>query len=668
MVGHLGEITYPSVSFPVVAAVRTSLRRLGAVAASAMTSASWPSRRRDEWTIRAVIIALLAVLTWPVLDFLPANGLDPSWIAGVHMAADGQGPSDGSALIFTYGPLGFLLVPQLWVGWTFALSLVVTLLIHVALVALVVIGVRRSFPWVWAVVIAYVLLMLAAAPSGAAPSRVFVLVVLLALWVSLSAWKGAWSWLAPVLLGMGAGVLAVANFGMGVSALLLFALASVAAVATRRYLPAAIMVGTAAIGIVGAWVVVQGSINGLWRWMRLSVDVVTGYPAAMAMQSPSTDWYWLVVLPLVVAMGFQVTWLAQGLPRSRWVPVALVVGLAAFLLVQKHMTRSGAGHVLPLIFALAAMVVSLPVERRRLAVPSLAAAFGILAMWVALPTALTKPLDLGPSDRVQALASQVRAAVDGDRRPELMEQARTAMLGIYAMSPGVRAALGDQPVFIDPTEVAAAWALGLNWEPVPVFQPYAAYTRSLDEANARAVDDGRAQRVLVERNPEYPDLPGTGLDGRRLDADSPAYSLAIVCNFAPIAQDERWTVLARVPRRCGAARGLGPVVQGRDGEPVAVPRAPHADAVVVARISARLPLRARVASRLWVPRWIPTITLNGGPVFRYLLNTGESTWMMRVPPSLAPSLRDPAVAQVDSFTLAGVDSPFDVRFEWIPTR
>lgn len=633
-----------------------------------MTRTSWPSRRRDEWTTRAIAVAVLTVLTWPVSDFLPATGLDPSWIAGVHMAADGQGPSDGSALVFTYGPLGFVLVPQLWVGWTFVLSFVVTLLIHVALVSLVVIGTRRSFPWVWAAAISYVLLMLAAAPSGAAPSRAFFVAVLLALWVSLSAWKGAWSWVAPVLLGVGAGVLAIANFGMGVSALLLFALASVAAVTTRRYLPTIIMVGTAVISMISAWVVVQGSMAGLGRWVRLSVDVVTGYPAAMSMQSPSTDWYWLVVLPLVVVLGFQVAWLAQRVPRSRWVPVALVVALAAFLLVQKHMTRSGAGHMLPLIFALSAMVVSLPVERRRLLVPSLAASFGVLAIWVALPTALTKPLDLGPWDRVQALAGQARAAVDGDRRTELIAQARASMSGIYAMSPRVRAALADEPVFIDPTEVAAAWALGLNWEPVPVFQPYVAYTRALDEANAAAVEDGRAQRVLVARSPFYPDLPGTGLDGRRLDADSPAYSLAMVCNFQPIAQDERWTVLARVPRRCGAPRDLGPVVQGRDGQPVAVPRPPRADAVVVARISARLPLRARVASRLWVPRWIPTITLNGGPVFRFVLNTGESTWMMRVPPSLAPSLRDPAVAQVDSFTLTGVDSPFDVRFQWIPTR
>jgi hypothetical protein len=57
----------------------------------------------------------------------------------------------------------------------------------------------------------------------------------------------------------------------------------------------------------------------------------------------------------------------------------------------------------------------------------------------------------------------------------------------YALSAHVVTAVGDRPVAVDPFDVGVAWAYGLSWRPVPVMQPYFAYTRSLDERAARAL-------------------------------------------------------------------------------------------------------------------------------------------------------------------------------------
>ena len=73
----------------------------------------WGEIEIDSRRIRVFPLMTYAVFTALALFTLPTPldgagaGLDPSWVIGLHLAAD-KGMIFGRDLVFTYGPLGYL--------------------------------------------------------------------------------------------------------------------------------------------------------------------------------------------------------------------------------------------------------------------------------------------------------------------------------------------------------------------------------------------------------------------------------------------------------------------------------------------------------------------------------------------------------------------------------
>ena len=82
-------------------------------------------------------------------------------------------------------------------------------------------------------------------------------------------------------------------------------------------------------------------------------------------------------------------------------------------------------------------------------------------------------------------------------------------------TPAQLAALRGHSVAVEPWEVAAAWAYGLDWLPLPVFQNYTAYTARLDRLNSEAIEDPARgpERILRENQalvvPQFPATTST---------------------------------------------------------------------------------------------------------------------------------------------------------------
>jgi hypothetical protein len=106
-----------------------------------------------EWWWWPVAV-VLGFATWPFMSVQASPGLDPSWQIGLHLAAS-RGLDFGHDLVFTYGPLGFLLQPILIGGSTGAVSVLVTLAAHIAFCALLLRGALRSLSPPLAVALVY---------------------------------------------------------------------------------------------------------------------------------------------------------------------------------------------------------------------------------------------------------------------------------------------------------------------------------------------------------------------------------------------------------------------------------------------------------------------------------------------------------------------------------
>ena len=72
----------------------------------------------------------------------PGGGLDPSWHGALYMATE-RGMHFGTQLVFTFGPLGFLSVPELWYRGLATAALAFQGALHLLLCVALVYSLRR---------------------------------------------------------------------------------------------------------------------------------------------------------------------------------------------------------------------------------------------------------------------------------------------------------------------------------------------------------------------------------------------------------------------------------------------------------------------------------------------------------------------------------------------
>ena len=96
---------------------------------------------RSTW----VLAGLLAVITWPRMELTPMEGLDPSWVAALYMAAHQRARPWAATSSTRCGPLGFLRFPVLYYPKLTALALVYTALTQYACCVAILYAARRTF-------------------------------------------------------------------------------------------------------------------------------------------------------------------------------------------------------------------------------------------------------------------------------------------------------------------------------------------------------------------------------------------------------------------------------------------------------------------------------------------------------------------------------------------
>src|SRR5580693_4453453 len=92
--------------------MRLSLSRAAAPAAAERRTPS-PARApaRQTQILLVLVVAWLALVALPAIPPDMTGGLDPGWVIGLNMA-HAQGLLHGKDIVWTYGPLGYLLYPD----------------------------------------------------------------------------------------------------------------------------------------------------------------------------------------------------------------------------------------------------------------------------------------------------------------------------------------------------------------------------------------------------------------------------------------------------------------------------------------------------------------------------------------------------------------------------
>jgi hypothetical protein len=564
----------------------------------------------------ALLVFAIALAAWPYSSLVPGIGADANWIAALAFI-DQHGMRYGDQIVWTYGPLGFLDTgPLLYYGSTALVAFAFQWLVQLLLTGTLYLALRRSFPAVVACVVAAVV-------TAVLIDRVVVL-------------GGAWCLLAlirqedsqrsrvaaafPPAIGVVTGIALLGKLDQGIelSALAVIALLAAPSVKRRRdgALFGAALLGTVAVG----WVGTGQTLSDVWPYLRNGEEIVRGYAAAMGFENPAMRWaYWAAALIAAVAL-VRVLNVARGGSVRQRLGLLAIWGIAAFIQFKAAFVRQDAGHML-LFFG--DMLMLLAVLPARPAQRSFALA-GIASCVVFVGA--VGPYDFGgyfdAVHHAKTAVDEVSTLATRDDRGRIKSQLRQAIVAHYAMPPQILAGVGRRTVAFWPHAYGdLVYAYDLDWRPLPVLEPYSAYTPALDRLGGDMLASRRAPQRIV-RSTVAP------IDGRHPSFEAPFTSLAILCRYRPLIAEPSWQLLARAPDRCGAPRVIDSVTAAW-GASVAVPEGPRG-AMVLVRIEGAGEHGVERLRSLWLRPHLRWISLDGKR-YRLVAATAPDGLLLRVP-------------------------------------
>jgi hypothetical protein len=526
-----------------------------------------------KWTVFLVGLTAFAWTTLP-LEPQATVGLDDSWQAALQMAVH-NGVSFGNHFIFTYGPLGFLTVPTLWYTSTGGVAFLYAVLVRTALGAALFVGARRSFGRFGGAAIA--LLVDCASPynigaNTAALETVAFLIFAVAV-VDRATTERQIVWALAIAGGV-AGVEVLVKLSTGVELSLLLVLMALGAIGSRRR-HLAVGAASALGAMIVGWLATGQNLGELPTYIASSEQIVNGYAAAMGITTPGFGWEYtagFVAIAFGLLAARQMT--RDGSPRRRWSIVGLWVAFC-FFEFKESFVRDDVVH--SPIFFIGVMGGFLAFSWQRanrltgLAMIATLFSFAVAARGTSFGSVFT------PGPNAGSAVKQLGQMLNGADRDTLINDGRASIQLIYQLDPTTLGLVRGHTVAVEPYEAAAAWAYQLDWRPFPVIQSYSAYTTTLDEDDAHALNSSYApQRILRNRDP--------GIDGRYQPFDEPAAMRAMLCRYRQLNMTGAWEVLARGPNLCSAPVLMSTVHAGW-GQVIGVPAPPNPHSFVFARIS-----------------------------------------------------------------------------------
>jgi hypothetical protein len=611
-----------------------------------------------------IVAALLAICTWPLESALsgggigalatPGTGLDFSWIGGLYMAAD-EGKHFGTEVVWTYGPLGFLVAPQLWFSWLAVLSYIYFGALFFAFTAVLTWSVERTAGLLAAAVIVYV--------AGSTFGFLAYQPLLLAVGLAFAAMRADRPDRALGILVIGGGLLCaiepLVKLSIGPPTVLIVVLGLIGARAERRQW--ATFAAIAVVGFFALWFAAGQGIGNLWDYGVNGIQVITGYNEAMAYATADA---WEAVAIILLALGL-VLFVRRARFRDAlagWMATALTL-VAAYVLFKYGTTQFGKGAA-PLI-ALAALFgifLMVPWPRRNVA-PFLVAT---VVIWALVAHSDPTPDSIDPVPNLEAFKRSAELAIRPGFRQGKIDQARANLRTALAVPPGILAALKGKSVAVEPWEISAAWAYELDWHPLPVIESYTAYTRKLDRLNSAAVESESGPQMLLR---QWSPVGRPGFGGREAAWDPPEQTLAEVCDFVPVLTEGAWQVMTRIRDRCQKPTPAGSE-SARAGEPVKVPQAGPGELVYVELHGATVTGLEKLAGLFWQPGERRAVINGGEAVARLVPGTSGDPMVVSVDRSPHANVQMPELPVIHELSVEGTgDLTYDFyRVRLYPVR
>jgi hypothetical protein len=492
------------------------------------------------------------------------------------MAAE-RGLDFGTQIVFSFGPLGFLDFPGAYVVDLGRLAFAWSALVHLFFCVSLLWASRRAF----GLIVALAITIFAASMPSSDPILIGAAVVCAA--ALLDEWSPRLRLVFALAAGALAGMQLLGSLRAG-PVLVVMALAVLLGLpGRRRTLPA--FAAALVVSFSFFWFATGQGLGNLDDYALNTASVLSGYSSSMVYVLPGRWWQFPAFVLAVFALGALAYAAGRRWDAPRRAGLFVMVAAVAFMMFKHAVVRSSPGSAGICLAALLAVGLALaPHVRRSLAV-------GAIVLLAALTYVGNQEgfssVTFDFEARAESFVTQLKDMVKPGGLAEQQLAGREAMQAYYALTPRQLALLRSGSVHVASLEAGAAYAYELDWDPLPVFQQYTAYTERLDRLNAAKLESSSApDRILWENAPAVDPtfvnvrpFPGT-IDERVPAWDSPAEMVQMLCRYRVEDWDKRWAVLRRSPDRCGRERPLNSVTVG-GGEAVRLPATGPDEALVV---------------------------------------------------------------------------------------
>lgn len=571
--------------------------------------------RRTRVAAWVSLSLLLALVSWQELALEPQAGLDPSWGAALHMAIRDH-ITFGHDLIFTFGPLGFLSIPTLWYSSTGVAAFVYQLLLRVALCSALFLAARRSYGTAVAVLVAFLVASLSTVVYEIVPFFVFVV------WVVDRLRNERTIAVLMAFAGAAAGVELLGKLSTGIALAVLAAIMAFAARGVRRVNLAIVLVSML-LAMLGGWALSGQPWGALVDYAHNAARIVSGYASAMEIEESGLGWENLLAwVPIACGVAAVLHTTTGGTTRRR--AGMLLLWLAfCFFQFKEGFVRHDAGHAAIYFTTLLGGFFAMRWQSGRRLV-GLGLAMGMFALAL-IGQHFYSSVSFDPIANARSATIQIGEVASSAERQAVILRGREAVRSAFPLDAPTLALLHGRSVHVSPYQTALAWAYELDWDPLPVFQSYSAYTVGLDQQDAGALESAHApERILRNLEP--------GIDQRVQTFDEPATTRAILCHYRQLHVGGGWQVLGRAPSRCGAPVPLS-VVHAGWGQSVVVPPPPNPHSFVFVRIEgASVQGLERITALLYKPSE-RTIFLEG-VLHRFVEGTAKDGLLLRAAPGV----------------------------------
>jgi hypothetical protein len=542
------------------------------------------SHRRTFLTLLGIgVILYLSVERFPGAYHTIGSGLDPSWRYGLNVVARSN-HLFGRDVVFTYGPLGYLLNP-VNIGSNVAQALTLRLLLHGILIGVLfyyLLKRRKALP-----VIIFVAAYLVASNIGTGFSEdeyEYSFVLITGLLCCLSEVEDSRrSLIIDALNGLLASSFLFMKLTTGISSLAIIMVSL--AVRLIRKEPAARRTALATAGAYLATTIVIITVyfktpTNFLGWLGKSLELVDGYSIAMSLVGPPE---FLIQALIALATFFCVVFLLYKC-KSRSLHIALALLVPVFLSFKHGFVRQDEHMLLfyPFLLVAIGILVLNSEDRRELTLDGISL---LVVLIFAIPMVRASHFLAATRLRDKLFAAE------GLRNLSYLSHLDATRIGLDWQSnqnlkvdrlPAEWTRLIDANhgnVSTLPWEVSYCAANNLSYDPFPTLQMYVAYKSSLDQWSAMHYRGNRAPGFLLVEFPE--------LDGRNLVLDTPETWRAILQNYEVIQKETPSGIHLLQKRMQGDSEDLTVIGEER-GELFKWITVPAADGLLYACIDMRL--------------------------------------------------------------------------------